>query len=94
VKLNPRLNASIADSLILSISNLGLSLSAILLMFSRHDSWFVVVCWVLLPPLLIVFLFFWGRDLHRGNRKQAMLALLMSIPVALQEMWFFIHLKL
>jgi len=35
-----------------------------------------------------------GRDWLQGRRKQALEALLVSIPAALLETWFFTHLKL
>ena len=39
--------------------------------------------------------FFWGRDVRNPTiRSQAIVALLVSIPVLVLEVWFFKHLKL
>ena len=94
MELNPKINSKLADSLIVSIVNLGLSLSAILLVHTTYSSWTVVVCWILLPPLLVILLFFSGRDWLQGRRKQALEALLVSMPVVSLETWFFTHLRL
>jgi hypothetical protein len=54
-----------------------------------------VVCWILLPPLLVATVFFWKRDLSKPEiRKQAFAAFLISVPVLTLEIWFFAQLKL
>jgi RsiW-degrading membrane proteinase PrsW (M82 family) len=91
VKLNTRL----ADSLILAIVNLCLCLSGFLFRYTSHSEWLIAVCWVLLPPLLVITLFFWGRDLAKATtRKQAIVALFLSMPLLALEVWFFKNLKL
>jgi hypothetical protein len=85
---------SIADSLILACFNLWISLSALLLLYTSQSAWIVAVCWVFIPPLLAITLFFWGRDLRRASRRQAVATLLLSIPVISMEIWFFSQLKL
>ncbi len=91
VKVNPRL----ADSLILAAFNLCLAFSGFLLLHTPYSVWLTVVCWVLLPPLLVITLFFWGRDLRKSTAQgQAIVALLASIPVLVLEVWFFKHLNL
>jgi len=90
-----KLNSRVADSLILAAFNLCLAFSGFLLLNTSYSAWLTAVCWVLLPPLLVITLFFWGRDLRAPNvRKQAILALLVSIPVLVLEVWFFKNLKL
>ena len=89
-----KLNTRVADSLILAAFNLCLSLSGLLLLRTSWSAWIVAVCWVLLPPLLVITLFFWGRDLKKASRKQTIAALLLLIPVLALEIWFFKNLKL
>src|SRR2546426_6980247 len=90
-----KLNTRVADSLILATFNLCLSLSGFLLLATSFSAWLIAVCWVLLPALLVITLFFWGRDLWReATRRQAILSLLVSMPVVVLEVWFFKHLNL
>ena len=89
-----KLNTRVADSLILATFNLSLSVSGFLLLYTSHSAWLLVVCWVLLPPLLVITLFFWARDLRKTTRRQAIVALLLSMPVLVLEIWFFKHLNL
>ncbi len=79
----------------LATFNLCLSLSGFLLLYTSHSDWLLVVCWVLLPPLLVMTLFFWGRDFRKPTtRKQAFLSLIVSAPVLVLEVWFFKNLNL
>jgi hypothetical protein len=90
-----KLNSRVSDSLILATFNLCVALSGFLVLHTSYSAWIIAVCWVLLPPLLVVTLFFWGRDLVKaGTRKQAIAALLVSIPVLALEVWFFKNLNL
>jgi hypothetical protein len=89
------LNSRVSDSLILATFNLCIAFSGFLLLHTSHSDWLIVVCWVLLPPLLVITLFFWARDLRRPTaRRQAIVALLLSMPPLVLEVWFFQHLKL
>ena len=88
-------NPRVADSLILAIFNLWLFLSDFLLLYTSYSAWLVAVGWVLLPPLLAITLFFWRRDLRKTTtRKHAIVALLVSMPVLVLEVWFFKRLNL
>jgi hypothetical protein len=90
-----KLNSRVADSLILATFNLCLALSGFLLLYTSYSAWLIIVCWVLLPPLLIITLFFWARDLVKvSTRKQAIAAILVSIPALALVVWFFKNLKL
>jgi RsiW-degrading membrane proteinase PrsW (M82 family) len=90
-----QLNTKVADSLILAIFNLCLALSGIDLLRSSHSAWIIDVCWILLPPLFVVTVFFWKRDLSKPEmRKQAFAAFLISAPVLTLEIWFIAQLKL
>jgi hypothetical protein len=90
-----KLNSRVADSLILATFNLCLALSGVLLLRTSYSAWLTAVCWVLLPPLLLITLFFWGRDLAKATtRKQAIVALFLSLPLLALEGWFFKNLKL
>jgi len=94
VLLNRKINSKLADSLILSTANFALALSAIGLAYTPYSSWTLIACWRLLPPLLLIFFVFCRRDWLRAKRKEAVEALIISIPVVLLEAWFFVHLKL
>jgi hypothetical protein len=90
-----QLNTKAADSSILAIFNLCLALSGLALLRSSYSAWLIAVCWVLLPPLLLATLFFWAGDVTKsGIRKQAFIALLISLPGLAVEVWFFGQLKL
>jgi len=85
----------VSDSLILASFNFCLALSGFLLLHTSYSAWLTVVCWVLLSPLLVTTLLFWGRDLRKPtDRRQAIVALLVSVPVLVLEVWFFKHLNL
>ena len=89
-----KLNTKIADSLILATASMCLCLSGFLLRYTSHSDWLVAVCWVLLPPLLVPTLFFWGRDMAKPKtRKQAILAFALIVPLLALEVWFFKNLK-
>jgi hypothetical protein len=90
-----KFNSRVADSLLLSTFNLCLALSGFLVLHTSYSAWLTAVCWVLLPPLLIITLFFWGRDLRKPTtRKQAIVTLVLSLPLLALEGWFFKNLKL
>jgi uncharacterized membrane protein len=90
-----KVNFRLADSLILAVFSLCLAFSGSVLLDSSHSAWLIVICWVLLPPLLVTTLFFWMRDVRNPTaRRQAIVALLLSIPVLVLEVWFFEHLNL
>jgi hypothetical protein len=53
-----KLNTRVADSLILATFNLCLALTGFALLPTSYSAWLLTVCWVLLPPLLVITLFF------------------------------------
>jgi hypothetical protein len=81
--------------MILSSVNLLLSALALFLFFFTRSMWGLALCWVFLPPLLVILLFFLGRDLLKPTtRRQAVWAGILSVPVLALEIWFFAHLNL
>jgi RsiW-degrading membrane proteinase PrsW (M82 family) len=88
-------NLRFADSLILAGFNLFVAFSGFILLHTSYSAWLTIVCWILLPPLLVTTLLFWGRDLRKPTaRRQAIVAFLLSVPVLVLEVWFFKHLNL
>lgn len=78
---------TIADSLILAIFNLVLVASGFLLLTTSYAILFIAVIWCALPISLLLTIGFSVRDIRRGLRRQAYIALLVSLPVLSYEIW-------
>jgi hypothetical protein len=89
-----KINSTVAGSIILASLNLLLGIVALLLFVTR-SAWGLVLCWIFIPLLLVIQLFFLGRDLFKPiMRKQAVSAGVLSLPALALEIWFFAHLNL
>jgi hypothetical protein len=89
------MNTTVADSIMLASLNLLLGVVALFLFFFTRSAWGLVLCWVFIPPLLVILLFLLSRDLLKPTmRKQAFSAGILSLPVLALEIWFFTHLNL
>jgi hypothetical protein len=80
-----------ATSLVVASTNLLLSGVGLLLGFhTPYGEWAVVLFMVLVPPLFVATLVFFVRDVMRKTtRRQAILALLFSLPTLVVESWFY-----
>jgi hypothetical protein len=79
-----------ATSLLAASANLILSGLGLLLGFTAYSEWAVVLFMVFVPVLAAVTLIFFVRDVLRTTtRRQAILALLLSLPPLAVEGWFY-----
>ena len=90
-----KLSVKAAGSMILSSVASTMSLLAFLLPHIGRSDWALVLCWIVVPPLLLINFVYLLIDLARTNtRKQAVLAVLIVLPALLTEAWFFNNLRL
>jgi hypothetical protein len=82
-----KLSTKIADSLILAVLNVVLVASGFLVLTTSYAILFIAVFWCALPFSLLFTLGFWVRDIRGAFRRQAKIALLISLPVLLFEIW-------
>ena len=82
-----KLTTKVADSLILAVFNVVLVASGFLLLTTSYAILFIAVLWGALPFSLLFTLGFWVRDIRGAFRRQAKIALLVSLPVLLFEIW-------
>jgi hypothetical protein len=81
------LNNEIADSLILASFNLILVATGFLLLITSYAIVSIAVFWCAIPVSLLLTLAFWIRDSRKGLRTQARIAVLVSLPVLVYEIW-------
>jgi hypothetical protein len=86
-----KLNAKIADSLILASSNLCLAAAGFILANTSYAILCVAVFWGVLPFSLLMTIGFWVRDIGGVFRRQAKVAAVISVPVLLFEIWLGFH---
>ena len=85
-----KLTIKTAGSLVLSLLNLFLCILGLSLGFTGlSPDWAAVMIWVVLPPLLLFTIAYFVVDLLKPvTRKQAIVAAILSVPVAL-VVWHF-----
>jgi hypothetical protein len=90
-----KINTKIADSVVLSLVNFLLGVLALTLLRFTSSLWGLTLCWVFLPPLLVILLFLLVRDLLKPTMlRQAVFAAILCVPVVALEIWFFANLDL
>lgn len=72
-----------------------LAVIAFLLAYVFRNDWAIVLCWAVLPELLVLTLVYLVADFaHSITRRQATFSLLIALPALITQVWFFENLHL
>ena len=84
-----------AGSLVLSLLALLLSVIAFLLAYVFRNDWASILCWAVLPELLVFTLAYLIADFaNSATRRQATVSLLIALPALVAQIWFLENLHL
>lgn len=84
-----------AGSLVLSALASLFSGIALLLAYALSSEWATILCWAVLPELLVLTVVYLVADFARSTtRRQATLALLIALPALITQAWSFRNLHL
>lgn len=81
-------------SLVLSCFDLAVCVLALFLAFALKSAAAFVLFTVVIPICLLITLFYLAVDLARGRSRQAIAALLLSLPTIAVQIWFYRNLDL